>query len=100
MTVSSNVVNVSVAGHATGHNITGTVVDAAGTPLAGVLLRTTVAGAVKYRHSGTTGGWGFYDLPNGTYAIEASMTGYVSQSVSVTVAGKDVKGVRIVLVAG
>jgi iron complex outermembrane receptor protein len=62
-----------------GNRIEGTVRDAEGQPLAGVLLRIAELQRIEYSHE--DGRWHFERLPTGSYTLVAERIGYGSRTV-------------------
>lgn len=74
---------------ATTYKVTGRVVNASGNPITTATISTTVGNSTV-----TTGtnklGYFTILLPNGTYTLTVAATGYVSQTVTVTVSGSNI----------
>ena len=88
-----NVTGVSLVLHPTPpppvgtYSVTGAVTDSTtGTPLSGATVTANSTGAPTATTT-TVNGTYFLDLPNGSYVLTATMSGYVSASESLTVAG-------------
>ena len=88
-----------------GQEVAGTVTDAAGTPIAGVLLQLDAPGREwggPEAHSGGDGGFKFLGVGDGDYSLRAMREGYapLDQEVKVHVAGKPVPGLKVQLGTG
>jgi protocatechuate 3,4-dioxygenase beta subunit len=88
-----------------GQEVAGSVTDAAGNPLAGVLLSLDAPGR-EYggpeAHSAGDGGFKFLGVGDGDYSLRAMREGFapLDQQVKVHVSGKPVAGLRVQLGTG
>jgi len=88
-----------------GQEVAGSVTDAAGTPLAGVLLSLDAPGrgwGGPEAHSSADGGFKFLGVGDGDYSLRATREGFapLDQEVKVHVSGKPVAGLKVALGTG
>lgn len=88
-----------------GQEVAGSVTDAAGTPIAGVLLALDAPGrdwGGPEAHSAGDGGFKFLGVGDGDYTLRATREGFapLDQEVKVHVAGKPVAGLKLQLGTG